>query len=111
MTYFYNFTKCALIFVATQAFATPQSEVLDLCGKVAKDAAVIRLMYEEPGSTISQRTTWLSGYEPTGQISPIFIVLIDFMRLDKESAYVGYKVTTTYNDLRCELVKIEKEPL
>jgi hypothetical protein len=111
MNYFFNITKCALIFVATQTIANPLSEVLDLCGKVAKDAAVLRLMDEEPASTVTQRTIWLSGYEPKEQISPIFMVLIDFVKLNKESDYVGYKVTTTYNNQRCEMLKIEKEPL
>ncbi len=111
MKYFLMFIICEQLLGSTPSFAKTRKDILELCGLIAKKAAKAKLMEDEYGAKLTQRTTWLSGYEPREQLSPIFTVLMDFMKVDDSSSYVAYKVATTYDQKKCEVVEIEKQPL
>ena len=111
MRYFLMFIVCEWLLGSTPSLAQTRKEILEICGRVAKEAAKAKLMEDEHGAKLTQRTTWLSGYEPIEKLSPIFTVLMDFTKIDDSSGYVAYKVTTTYDEKKCKVVEIEKEPL
>ena len=105
------FIICEWLLGSTPSLAKTRKEILELCGLIAKEAAKATLMEDEYGAKLTQRTSWLSGYEPIEQLSPIFTVLMDFTKIDHSSGYAAYKISTTYDEKKCEVIEIEKAPL
>jgi hypothetical protein len=100
-----------LLLNAGQGSAMTQKEILTLCGGLAKESAKIQLLAEPEVAEITQHTTWLSGYEPSEQMMPIFTVLMDYLEVGGGNDYAGFRVTTTYSQPNCLVNRIEKLPL